>query len=38
MGIPEKVASRGYKIIPYDFLPLEEEPQNQNVLVNYHLF
>lgn len=30
MGIPEKVASRGYKIIPYDFLPLEEEePQNK---------
>ncbi|HWQ72334.1 MAG TPA: acyl-CoA dehydratase activase [Desulfitobacteriaceae bacterium] len=25
MGIPEKFASRGYKIIPYDFLPLEEE-------------
>jgi predicted CoA-substrate-specific enzyme activase len=30
MGIPEKVASRGYKIIPYDFLPLEEEePQTK---------
>lgn len=30
MGVPEKVASRGYKIIPYDFLPLEsEEPQHK---------
>jgi len=30
MGIPEKFASRGYKIISYDFLPLEEEePQNK---------
>lgn len=30
MGIPEKFASRGYKIIPFDFLPLEEEePQNK---------
>lgn len=30
MGIPEKFASKGYKIIPYDFLPLEEEePQKK---------
>jgi predicted CoA-substrate-specific enzyme activase len=30
MGIPEKLASRGYKVIPYDFLPLEdEEPQQK---------
>lgn len=30
MGIPEKFASRGYKIVPYDFLPLEvEEPQKK---------
>ncbi|MGE5474123.1 MAG: acyl-CoA dehydratase activase [Ignavibacteriales bacterium] len=25
MGIPEKFASRGYKVIPFDFLPIEEE-------------
>jgi predicted CoA-substrate-specific enzyme activase len=24
MGIPHKFTSRGYKVIPYDFLPLEE--------------
>ncbi len=30
MGIPEKLASRGYKVIPYDFLPLEgEAPQHK---------
>lgn len=30
MGIPEKFASKGYKIISYDFLPLEdEEPQQK---------
>ncbi len=30
MGIPEKFASKGYRIIPYDFLPLEEEkPQKK---------
>ncbi|KUK64664.1 MAG: CoA-substrate-specific enzyme activase [Desulfofundulus kuznetsovii] len=31
MGIPEKLASRGYKVIPYDFLPLEEEPPQQKM-------
>jgi predicted CoA-substrate-specific enzyme activase len=25
-GVPNKFASRGYEIIPYDFLPFEEEP------------
>jgi predicted CoA-substrate-specific enzyme activase len=25
-GVPYKFASRGYEIIPYDFLPFEEEP------------
>ncbi|HUW64822.1 MAG TPA: acyl-CoA dehydratase activase [Spirochaetia bacterium] len=30
MGIPEKFASRGYKVVPYDFLPLAEEaPQHK---------
>ncbi|MGE5329668.1 MAG: acyl-CoA dehydratase activase [Deltaproteobacteria bacterium] len=30
MGIPEKFASRGYKIIPFDFLPIEDEnPQKK---------
>jgi predicted CoA-substrate-specific enzyme activase len=30
MGIPEKLASRGYRVIPYDFLPMEEEePQKK---------
>jgi predicted CoA-substrate-specific enzyme activase len=31
MGIPEKLASRGYKVIPYDFLPLEEEAPQQKM-------
>lgn len=26
MGIPHKVASRGIPVIPFDFLPLEDEP------------
>jgi len=25
-GVPNKFASRGYEIIPYDFLPFEDEP------------
>jgi len=30
MGIPEKFASRGYRIIPFDFLPIEdEEPEKK---------
>lgn len=30
MGIPEKIASRGYKVISYDFLPFEKEaPQKK---------
>lgn len=30
MGIPEKFASRGYKVIPFDFLPIEDEnPQKK---------
>lgn len=30
MGVPEKFASRGYKVIAYDFLPLEAEaPQKK---------
>ena len=31
MGIPEKLASRGYKVIPYDFLPLEGEAPQQKM-------
>jgi predicted nucleotide-binding protein (sugar kinase/HSP70/actin superfamily) len=31
MGIPEKLASRGYKVIPYDFLPHEEEAPQQKM-------
>jgi predicted CoA-substrate-specific enzyme activase len=26
MGIPHKIASRGFRIIPFDFLPYEDEP------------
>ncbi len=30
MGIPDKIASRGFKVIPYDFLPFDEEtPQKK---------
>ncbi|MBN1308675.1 MAG: hypothetical protein JXA18_12200 [Chitinispirillaceae bacterium] len=29
-GVPAKFASRGYEIIPYDFLPFEEEPNFRN--------
>jgi len=30
MGIPEKFASKGYKIIPFEFLPIEDEkPQKK---------
>jgi len=31
MGIPEKYNSRGYKIIPYDFLPIESETPQQKM-------
>ncbi|MGD0152565.1 MAG: acyl-CoA dehydratase activase [Thermacetogeniaceae bacterium] len=31
MGIPEKIASRGYKVIPYDFLPFEKEAPQQKM-------
>jgi predicted nucleotide-binding protein (sugar kinase/HSP70/actin superfamily) len=31
MGIPEKLASRGYKVIPYDFLPIEGEAPQQKM-------
>jgi len=31
MGIPEKLASRGYRVIPYDFLPLAEEAPQQKM-------
>jgi len=26
MGVPHKIASRGISVIPYDFLPIEDEP------------
>ncbi|MCX5846395.1 MAG: acyl-CoA dehydratase activase [Deltaproteobacteria bacterium] len=31
MGIPHKFASRGVPVIPFDFLPLEKEPVNDNM-------
>lgn len=31
MGIPEKFASRGYKIIPFDFLPIEDEEPDKKM-------
>ncbi len=31
MGIPHKFASRGFPVLPYDFLPLEEEPVQDNM-------
>lgn len=31
MGIPHKFASRNYYIIPYDFLPIEEEEIDENM-------
>ncbi len=31
MGVPEKLASRGYRVIPFDFLPLEEEEPQQKM-------
>ncbi|MCX7774369.1 MAG: acyl-CoA dehydratase activase-related protein, partial [Clostridia bacterium] len=31
MGIPKKLASRGYRIIPQDFLPVDEEDTHDNM-------
>ena len=31
MGIPKKFASRGYRVIPQDFLPLEHESSQDNM-------
>lgn len=31
LGIPAKFASRGYKVIPYDFLPWEREPVEERM-------
>lgn len=31
MGIPNKFASRGVKVIPFDFLPLKDEPVQDNM-------
>lgn len=30
-GIPEKIASRGYYVIPWDYLPFENEPCDQDM-------
>lgn len=31
MGIPQKFATRGYRIIPYDFLPYDDEEPAENM-------
>jgi predicted CoA-substrate-specific enzyme activase len=31
MGIPHKFASRGVSVIPFDYLPLEEEPPHESM-------
>lgn len=31
MGIPEKFVSRGFKVIPCDFMPIENEPPQQKM-------
>ena len=31
MGIPHKIASRGYLVIPFDFLPMESDTKSENM-------
>ena len=31
MGIPHKIASRGYLVLPFDFLPMETETKEENM-------